>query len=111
MEFQRLFPFWSTSNVIVTGLLPSFCTHPVRCAQPANRKGSEYSFAFTSSLAQTAPVAVTGPSSSGIETEVNHKFELDCPGPSMPPFAFRLFRNSFFAESSQPNTSWSFHRV
>ena len=37
--------------------------------------------------------------------DVNHKLEFDCPGPSIFPLTLRLFRNSFWAASSQPKTS------
>ena len=102
---QVLLPALSISNVNVTGCDPMFLTQPQRSFQPENRKGSEGCPAWTSSFSQTAPAAVAGPNSSGLLREVNHKFELDCPGPVMPPFAFRLFRNSFCAESSHPNTN------
>ena len=58
-----------------------------------------------------APSTVAGPNSSGLVKDVNHRFELDCPGPSIFPFALRLFKNSFWAESSQPNTNSSFQRA
>src|SRR5690606_5673317 len=88
-----------------------FVSHAIRFSQPAKRKGSEGISGVTSSFIHTAPSAVAGPNSSGSVFDVNHKLEFDCPGPSMSPFAFRLFKNSRCAESSHPNTSPPPHRV
>src|SRR5690606_29351293 len=98
-------PFLSTSSRNVTAFWPSLAIQTERLSQPAKRNGSDGWFALIFSDNQTAPPAVLGPSLSGWSSDVNHKFEFDCPGPSIPPLILRLFKNSFWAESSQPNTS------
>ena len=104
-------PSLSTSNVMVVGLSAWLAIHAQRLSHPLKRNGSDGTPALISSFIHTEPPAVVGPTWSGWSSEVNQRLEFDWPEPPMEPFCLRLFRNSFWAESSQPKTRRLFQRV
>ena len=66
--------------------------------------GSESVPALTSSRRNTLPLPISGPSASISDSFTNQRLEFEFIGEIFSPFKLRLFKNSFWAESSQPKT-------